>query len=196
MAITSAATVPVSHLIIRNYIGDNLSWEAAGYWQAIWYISTMYLMVVTTTLSLYYLPRISEITDKVELHKQVRQGYKIIMPIVIVMSIAVFLLKDLIIWLLFTEEFSTMRELFLWQLVGGVIKLSCFLIGYVLIGKALIRIFIFKEIFIAAIFVVLSVLFIDLFGLIGVTFSYIFSYVINYFILFFVYREYMKGNYV
>jgi PST family polysaccharide transporter len=50
MAITSALTVPVSHLIIREYIGENLGWDSAGYWQGIWYISTMYLMLVTTTL--------------------------------------------------------------------------------------------------------------------------------------------------
>ena len=48
MAITSALTVPVSHLMIRNYIGENLGWDNAGYWQGIWYISTMYLMLVTT----------------------------------------------------------------------------------------------------------------------------------------------------
>jgi polysaccharide transporter, PST family len=32
MALTSAITVPVSHIIIRNYIGENLSWSDAGYW--------------------------------------------------------------------------------------------------------------------------------------------------------------------
>jgi PST family polysaccharide transporter len=59
MAITSALTVPVSHLIIRNYIGENLGWDSAGYWQGIWYISSMYLMIVTTSLSVYYLPKLS-----------------------------------------------------------------------------------------------------------------------------------------
>ena len=63
MAITSALTVPVSHMIVRNYIGENLSWDDAGYWQGIWYISTMYLMVITTSLSVYYLPKLSEIQD-------------------------------------------------------------------------------------------------------------------------------------
>ena len=38
MAIVSALTVPVSHLIIREYIGENLGWDSAGYWQGIWYI--------------------------------------------------------------------------------------------------------------------------------------------------------------
>jgi PST family polysaccharide transporter len=91
MAITSALTVPVSHLIVRNYIGENLSWDDAGYWQGIWYISTMYLMVITTSLSVYYLPKLSEIQDKTELKKEIFHGYKIIMPIVLVMSLVIFL---------------------------------------------------------------------------------------------------------
>ncbi len=65
MAITTAISVPLSHIYIRNYIGESLGWDAAGYWQAVWYISSMYLMVVTTALSIYYLPRLSEIKDKV-----------------------------------------------------------------------------------------------------------------------------------
>lgn len=192
MAITSAATVPVSHLIVRNYIGETLSWNDAGYWQAIWYISTMYLMVVTTTLSIYYLPKLSEITDKAELRKELLHGYKIIMPIVIIMSLIIFLLKDFIIWLLFTEDFAPMRELFLWQLIGDVVKLSCFLIGYVLIAKAMTKVFVAKEIAISALFVILSIYLVDQFGLIGVVYGYIFTYSVNYLVLFIIYKKYMR----
>lgn len=191
MAITSAVTVPLSHSIVRNYIGENLGWDDAGYWQAIWYISTMYLMVVTTTLSIYYLPKLSEISDKAELRKELFQGYKIIMPIVIVMSITIFFLKDFIIWLLFTEDFAPMRELFFWQLVGDVIKLSCFLIGYVLIAKAMTKSFIVKEVLVSALFVFLSIYLVGQYGLVGVVYSYVITYIVNYLILFIVYKRYM-----
>lgn len=69
MALTSAVTTPVASLLIRNYIGNHISLAAAGYWQAIWYISTMYLMVVTTALGVYYLPKLSEIKNERELKK-------------------------------------------------------------------------------------------------------------------------------
>ncbi|PIP98808.1 MAG: O-antigen flippase [Piscirickettsiaceae bacterium CG_4_10_14_3_um_filter_44_349] len=176
MAITSAATVPVSHLIIRNYIGETLSWDDAGYWQAIWYISAMYLMVVTTTLSIYYLPKLSEITDKAELRKELLSGYKIIMPIVIVMSVTIFLLKDFIIWLLFTEDFAPMRELFLWQLVGDVLKLAAWLIAYLMLAKAMTKTFITTEIAFSLSFVLLSIWFVDQYGLIGMSYSFAVNY--------------------
>ncbi|WP_204794791.1 O-antigen translocase [Oceanisphaera litoralis] len=176
MALTSAATVPVSHLIIRNYLGENLGWEQAGYWQAIWYISTMYLMVVTTALGIYYLPRLSEITDKAELRKELAGGYKIIMPAVIVMALIIFILKDFIIWLLFTEDFAPMRELFKWQLVGDVIKLAAWLLAYLMLAKAMTKIFIITEILFSVLFVGLSLLFVSQFGLVGVTYAFSINY--------------------
>lgn len=176
MAITSAATIPVSHLIVRNYLGENLSWEHAGYWQAMWYISAMYLMVVTTTLSVYYLPRLSEITDKVELRKELLQGYKIIMPIVIAMSVTIFLLRDFIIWLLFTEDFAPMQQLFLWQLVGDVVKIAAWLIAYLMIAKAMTKTFIVTEIVFSLSFVLLSLWFVDQYGLIGMSYAFAVNY--------------------
>lgn len=189
MAITSAATIPVSHLIARNYLGETLSWEHAGYWQAMWYISAMYLMVVTTTLSIYYLPRLSEITDKAELRKELWQGYKIIMPIVIAMSVTIFLLKDFIIWLLFTEDFAPMRELFLWQLVGDVVKITAWLIAYLMIAKAMTQTFITTEIVFSLSFVLLSIWFVDQYGLIGMSYSFALNYTLYFFTILIVTKD-------
>lgn len=176
MAITSAATIPVSHLIVRNYIGETLDWHQAGYWQAIWYISTMYLMVVTTTLSIYYLPRLSEITNKAELRNELWQGYKIIMPIVIVMTVVIFLLKDIIIWLLFTQEFKPMRDLFLWQLIGDVLKIAAWLLAYLMLAKAMTKTFITTEIVFSLSFVLLSIWFVEQYGLVGMSYAFAANY--------------------
>lgn len=189
MALTSAATVPVSHLIIRNYLGENLSWEQAGYWQAMWYISSMYLMVVTTALSIYYLPRLSEITDRLELRKELLTGYKLIMPIVIVMSVSIYLLKDIIIWLLFTEDFLPMRELFAWQLIGDVVKLASWLLAYLMLAKAMTRLFIITEIVFSVLFVSFSVLFVSLYGLVGVTYAYFINYSLYFLLMLYLFRK-------
>lgn len=176
MAVATAVTVPISHLLVRDYIGENLGWEAAGYWQAMWYISTMYLMVVTTTLSIYYLPRLSEIKDKIELRKELLLGYKVIMPIVILMSIAVFILKDFIIWFLFTEDFASMRSLFLWQLIGDVLKLAAWLLSYLMLAKAMTKRFVVTEVVFNCSFVFLSFFLVNEFGLIGMSYAFAFNY--------------------
>ncbi|WP_133013465.1 O-antigen translocase [Marinomonas flavescens] len=193
MAVTSGLTVPVSHLIIRNYIGETLGWEDAGYWQAMWYISTMYLMVVTTALGIYYLPKLSEITDKAELRRELLSGYKIIMPIVIAMSVGVFVLKDFIIWLLFTPDFYAIRDLFFWQLVGDVIKLAAWLIAYLMLAKAMTKTFIITEIAFSVSFVLLSIWFVSQYGLIGMSYSFALNYMLYLIVMIFVMRKSWVG---
>ena len=178
MAIVSALTVPVSHLIIREYIGENLGWDSAGYWQGIWYISTMYLMLVTTTLGVYYLPRLSEIQDNKELRKEIFSGYKIIMPIVILASLIIFLLKEYVILIAFSKDFMPMMELFAWQLIGDVIKIASWLLAYLMLAKAMTKVFIYTEVLFSALFVGLSILFVDKFGLVGITYAYALNYLL------------------
>ena len=189
MAIVSALTVPVSHLIIREYIGENLGWDSAGYWQGIWYISTMYLMLVTTTLGVYYLPRLSEIQDNKELRKEIFSGYKIIMPIVILASLIIFLLKEYVILIAFSKDFMPMMELFAWQLIGDVIKIASWLLAYLMLAKAMTKVFIYTEVLFSALFVGLSILFVDKFGLVGITYAYALNYLLYLFMIIFIFRK-------
>ena len=189
MAIVSALTVPVSHLIIREYIGENLGWDSAGYWQGIWYISTMYLMLVTTTLGVYYLPKLSEIQDNKELRKEIFSGYKIIMPIVILASLIIFLLKEYVILIAFSKDFMPMMELFAWQLMGDVIKIASWLLAYLMLAKAMTKVFIYTEVLFSALFVVLSIYFINTFGLIGITYAFSLNYFLYLIVMIFIFRK-------
>ena len=189
MAITSALTVPMSHLIIRNYIGDNLSWNDAGYWQGIWYISTMYLMIVTTSLGVYYLPKLSEIQDNKELKKEIISGYKIIMPIVIILAFSIYLFRELAVHIAFSEKFLPMLELFKWQLIGDVIKIASWLLAYLMLAKAMTKIFIYTEIVFSILFVVLSIVFINYFGLVGVTYAFSLNYFLHLIVMIFIFRK-------
>ncbi|MDN5093709.1 O-antigen translocase [Aliarcobacter butzleri] len=192
MAITSALTVPVSHLIVRNYIGENLSWDDAGYWQGIWYISTMYLMVITTSLSVYYLPKLSEIQDKTELKKEIFHGYKIIMPIVLVMSLVIFLLKEYVILIAFSDKFMPMMELFALQLIGDVIKIASWLLGYITLAKAMTKTYISLEILGSLSFVLLSIYFVDNYGLVGITYAYALNYFLYMFVMIYIFRKVVR----
>jgi polysaccharide transporter, PST family len=192
MAITSALTVPVSHMIVRNYIGENLSWDDAGYWQGIWYISTMYLMVITTSLSVYYLPKLSEIQDKNELKKEVFYGFKIIMPIVISMSLCIYFLREYLILIAFSNEFMPMMNLFLWKMIGDIIKIASWLLGYVTLAKAMTKTFISLEIIGSISFVLLSIIFVNNFGLVGVTYAFSLNYLLYLIVMVFIFRRFTR----
>jgi PST family polysaccharide transporter len=192
MAATSSISLPIMLLIVRDYIGKNFGWDAAGYWQGIWYISSMYLMVVTSSLSVYYLPRLSEITDKKELKKEIISGYKIIMPIVISMAVGIYFLRELVITIAFTEKFLPMEELFLWQLIGDVIKIASWLLSYLLLAKAMTRVFIYTEIGFKLTFMTLAYFFLNSYGLVGITYAFALNYVLYFFTMMYIFRSKIK----
>lgn len=152
MALTTAATVPLSHILIRNHLGQTLGWEAAGYWEAMWRLSGAYLMLVSSTLSVYYLPRLSELKSSAEIKKEILSGYWVILPAAAVCAGLVYLLRDFIIVALFSPEFRPMEVLFFWQLVGDVLKIGSWIMGFVLTAKAMIGLFVVTEILFAGFF--------------------------------------------
>lgn len=182
MALTSACAVPISQILIRNYIADNFSMAEAGYWQAVWKISEVYLMIITTSLATYYLPRLSEISCARELRQEIIRGYKFLLPTTVIMSACIYYLRDHIILILFTPQFMPMKELFLFQLIGDVLKISSWLLAYLMLAKAMIKTFIITEIIFAVSFVSLTQWFAGQYGLVGVTYGYAVNYAI-YFLL-------------
>ncbi|GIC26062.1 lipopolysaccharide biosynthesis protein [Vibrio cholerae] len=192
MALTSAACVPLIHILIRNHLGETLGWEAAGYWEAMWRLSAAYLMLVTTTLSVYYLPKLSELQDPAEIKKEILQGYKIILPVAAVCGLVIYLLRDSIIRVLFTAEFSEMELLFCWQMVGDVLKIGSWILAYLMLGKAMVKLFIFSEIAFSALFYCLTYYFTSAFGLEGVSFSYAVNYLFYWIFMLFIFWKYIK----
>lgn len=184
MALTSALCVPVSHIIIRNNLGENLGWEAAGYWEAMWRLSGAYLMLVTTTLSVYYLPRLSEIKSPIELKKEIIQGYKFILPVAAGGGLIIYLLRDFIIGVLFTPEFLPMRELFAWQMIGDTLKIGSWILAFLMLGKAMVKSFMLTEILFSISFIVFTHYFTAIMGLKGVSFAYLLNYLIYWFVVY------------
>jgi PST family polysaccharide transporter len=176
MALTSAVCMPVTTMLIRQDLGGSLGWEAAGYWEAMWRLSSAYLLLVTTTLSVYYLPRLSELKGEAELTSEIMKGYKVIIPLTIMAGGVIYFLKDFLIQLLFTADFAPMRDLFGWQMVGDTLKIGSWILAYLILGKAMYKTFIVTEIFAAVSFVSLSAFFVSVFGLQGVAIAYALNY--------------------
>lgn len=192
MALTSAAMVPLTQILIRNHLMDHFGAESAGYWEALMRISGLYLTLVTVPLSVYFLPRIAEIRQFSELKREILDGYKIIIPITALGALAIFLLRDFITLVLFTPQFLPMRELFGWQMVGDVVKICGWLLGYVLIGRGMARAFIITEVLFGAIWYILVLVFTHAFGLQGAQMAYFANYAIYLCVLVFIF--YIKAS--
>lgn len=191
MALTSAAAVPISHILVRNHLGETLGWEAAGYWEAMWRLSAAYLMFVTTTLGVYYLPRLSELKSPQAIRTEILQGYKIVLPLAAGCGVIIYLLRDFIIDLLFTKEFLPMRDLFAWQMVGDTLKIGSWILAYLMLGQALVKIFIITELIFGFGFFALSWLFTDYFGIQAAVVAHAVNYFLYWVAMYFlIFRKY------
>jgi len=183
MALTSAACVPLSHILIRNHLGETLGWEAAGYWEAMWRLSGAYLMMVTSTLSVYYLPRLSELQAPSDIKHEIIQGYKIILPVAASCGVVIYVLRDFIIHLLFSAEFAPMEQMFAWQMVGDTFKIGSWILSYLMLGKAMMKLFVASEIMASGLFYCLTVVFTDRIGLEGVALAHSVNYLIYWLVM-------------
>lgn len=193
MALTSALCVPLSQILIRNYIGKEFGVEFSGYWEAMIRLSSAYLMLVTTTLSVYYLPRLSELSDIQAIKKEVLTGYKFIFPLAFLGAISVFLLKEWIISILFTKAFMPMRELFLWQMIGDSLKIGSWIIAFLMLSKAMTKLYIITEIIFMFTLVLLTIICCKIYGFKGVSIGYLINYAVYWLTLSLtVYKQLLK----
>ncbi|WP_063645051.1 O-antigen translocase [Aliivibrio fischeri] len=184
MAVTSALTIPVSLILVRSVLIDQVGWDATGQWQAVWKISEVYLSVITMALGTYYLPRLSSLIGVDAIVGEIHKTARIIIPIVTTMALGVYLLRDVAISLLFTEEFRSARDLFAIQLTGDVVKIASWLYAYPMISRGATKWFMGTEIVFSTLFVFFSYVFVSYSGLKGVPLAYLVNYSICFIFIF------------
>ncbi len=187
MALSSLFLTPLVQIGIRNHITETLSMEEAGYWDGLTKISTAYLGIITSSLSIYYLPKLSLLKERFEIRRELLNGYKIITPVLIVIVVAVYFLREYIIIVLYSSEFIKMNSLFAPQLSGDFFKIMSWLISYLMLAKAHTKIFIVSQMVFLSASYLLSIYLTNILGLEGVVWAHFivyFTYFIGMIILF------------
>ena len=195
MALVSALCVPLSQMLIRSHLTSEFGLVHAGYWEAMVRLSGAYLMMVTTTLGVYYLPRLAELKELSDIKKEVYLGYKFIFPLALLGGLCVFLLKDWVIVILFSESFLPMRELVLWQMIGDSLKIGSWILAYLMLSKAMTRLFITTEILFSITLVVFTYIATDVLGFVGVTVAYLVNYALYWVVMsLLVFKQLRESN--
>jgi polysaccharide transporter, PST family len=178
MGATTAIVVPVSQILIRDHLRVHFGWDYAGCWDAMARISTMYLALVTTTLSLYYLPRIAEIRGRAELRREIVRVAKLALPATAAAALTIYLFRGTIVTLLFTGRFAPMEQLFAFQMMGDVVKIASWIVAFVMVGRAMTGWFVATEIAAAAMYWGLTVVLTHFIGFRGAALAYLVDYVL------------------
>lgn len=194
MALFTAVLLPFAAIAIRMYIIENVSYKDAGFWEAITRVSKYYLMLVSSLMALYILPRFSEIDDVKEFRKEVFSFYKTVIPVLAVGLFLIYLFRSFIVSLIFTNEFQPVEDLFLWQLLGDFIKVLSTVIAYQFLAKKMFWHYILTEAFLVIILYTTSIYFIDLYDSVkGAVIAHFVSYIMYYCIILLIFGSSLFG---
>lgn len=193
MALFSAMVMPLVAILVRSYLIDEIGLKEAGMWEAMNRISKYYLMFVYSLLTLYILPRFSEIDNIKDFRKEVFGFYKSIIPIFAIGLLIIYFLRYFIVRILFTYEFEPVTDLFLWQLLGDFVKVLSIVIAYQFLAKRMFWHYIITEAFSVIILYFTSIYFIDNYGLKGANIAHFVTYVMYYCVILLIFSSSLFG---
>ncbi|NRD20747.1 O-antigen translocase [Winogradskyella eckloniae] len=189
MSFISTFLINYIELDIRSLVTKEININEAGYWTAITFISKNYMVFATGLFTLYVLPKFSNIHSKNEFKHEVLKIYKSILPIFALGMLLVYLLRHVIIQLVY-PDFIGMEPLFKWQLLGDLVRLASVVLAHQFLAKRLVKSFVFTELISLVLFFVLTKLFISYFGTEGVVLAHFARYVIYFIVVVFVIKYY------
>jgi len=193
MTLSSALLPPLINIAVRDHLAMQFGWEQVGNWQAVSRVSDAYLLFLTTAINIYYLPKLASTHDRAALVLELRNAYRYILPAVVVLAAAVYVLRDWVTRLLFSTDFTSANALYGPQLVGDVVKIASFILSYMMLAKAMTRLFVISECVFAASYLALVYVFTAHFGLVGAMYAFAANYVLYLVFNVLVARRYLGG---
>ena len=176
MSAVAAIVFPSVLISIRSLLVEHSGVELASYWEGYSRLSLFMSGLAISSISLYYLPKLVEANTGQEMLKVVLWGVKFLFAIAFPGMLLIFLFGNDIILLLYTSSFLETIFLLKWELLGTYLKLLSFTVSYIMIAKKLTTVFVLSELISGFLFLGLSTLFIDLYGVVGASIAFAGTY--------------------
>jgi PST family polysaccharide transporter len=182
MALAGPVCLISATFFVRYFLASEFDKDHAGSWEGMWRISAMYLLFLTTTFKFYVLPTFATLSGN-HLKKEVFKVWRFTFPVVILITVTVYLLRDFVINILLDKEFFLIGSIIGFHLLGDTIKINAWVLGNVLISKTKTKAFILFQIEWALVFSVLTFVFVKMYGFVGVSIAYFAAYVVHFILL-------------
>ena len=136
MGLVPMVATPLVLTFIRMIVGTHFGGDAAGIWQSVWKISDFLFMAMSAILTVILLPRVSPQMTRSEFFKMFHPLLLRIMGISLVMVVALYLGRGLLVQLLFSSAYMGAVDYLPIQLVGDFFRAGGFALALVLIARA------------------------------------------------------------
>jgi len=190
MALVSGGIGSFVLLEIRTDIISITGLQNAGIYEGLQRISSYYLLFVSSIMTIYFYPKLAETNSN---NKDIVLYYlKTIIPLFTIGLVIIYFLRKLIIQVLFSSEFETMESLFLWQLLGDLLKAISLIFGTILIAKKQTKVFIITEIISLFILYFSSNWMLHTVGISGIVMAHTFTYFMYLLVLVIYFRKELR----
>lgn len=189
MALVSAIVIPLTSLLIRNLIISDISLDAAGNWEAVNRISGFYMMFFSAGLSMYYLPKLSELKTDIEFKKELLYYFKTLVPLFVIVLFVVFVAKNWMLDIVLASKFQMVKSLLIWQLLGDLFKIMTLAFGYQILVKAMVNKYLIVEIVFNVLFYMGVLFLLKYFSVEGAVMAYFYANVITFFVVLYFFRK-------
>jgi O-antigen/teichoic acid export membrane protein len=132
---SSAAVVPAAQLLMRNEMGDSVGWEFVGYWQSIVKLSDAYMAFVGIVFVNYLLPLLARQEGKIN---AIRTLWRFDAPLLAGFAVTggvIYVMRDALLSILYSEQFLLASDFILPQLVGDVFRIAAWSLSYYFISQ-------------------------------------------------------------
>ena len=154
------------HLIVRSLVQRELGADELGHFQAAWAISMTYIGFVLQAMGVDYYPRLSSsMHDHDAANKMVNEQTEVALLLGGPVILAMLGLAPWVIKLLYTSEFAAAASILRWQILGDILRVAAWPLGYVILAAGDGRRYLLMESFAVSVLVAGIWLGLPVFGL-------------------------------
>lgn len=169
----------VSMFLIKTFISRNMDIDAAGYFQAAWAITTVYIGLILHAMGSDFFPRLSAIADDAgKVKKLVNEQSYIVLVIATPVIISMIVFSDFVLSILYSSTFTAAESLLRWQMPGAFFKVLSWPVAFILLAKNKGLIFFLAESAYYVVYLLASYLLYPAYGLDAAGIAYLIAYIV------------------
>lgn len=153
----SGLALMLGQLLVRSLIQKELGLDALGHFQAAWAISMTYIGFVLGAMGADYYPRLTAaISDHAAVNRMVNEQTEVALLLAGPVFIAMMALAPWVISLLYSEEFQPASDVLHWQILGDLLKVASWPLGFIILAAGDGKTFVITETLTISLFVLLT----------------------------------------
>ncbi|MBR6432155.1 MAG: oligosaccharide flippase family protein, partial [Muribaculaceae bacterium] len=135
MTLGNFATILASYAF-NAWLNIHAGTDQVGFYQAGYTLINKYTGLILTALGMEYYPRLSRVADsRIRLRAFVSQEINVAISVMAPVVALFILLRELVVWILYTPEFNVILTFVSWGMIGTVLRTLSWCLAFTILAK-------------------------------------------------------------